>query len=105
MPLFEMNDWNEFIEFMPPKGAKLVAVEMGGQPLETFEHPAQAIYVLGSEDTGLPKSVTLACHEHISLPSERYDSYNVAMAGSIVLYDRLLKEKTIKRRGKIKQEE
>ena len=34
-----------------------VVVEMGGEPLETFKHPDQAIYILGSEDTGLPDSI------------------------------------------------
>ena len=28
---------------------------------------------------------------HVSLPSERYESFNVAVAGSIVMYDRLAK--------------
>ena len=58
-----------------------VAIEMGGTPLEEFEHPDRAIYLLGSEDTGLPKSVVHACHQHVALPAERYESYNVAMAG------------------------
>ena len=103
---------------------------MGGEPLETFKHPDQAIYILGSEDTGLPDSIvqvplprsaptfppspcfafseTLrrllraltsrlrtrgaqAATHHVALPSERYESYNVAMAGSIVMYDRIAK--------------
>jgi tRNA C32,U32 (ribose-2'-O)-methylase TrmJ len=34
-----------------------------------------------------------ACHERVALPSVRYSSYNVAVAGSIVLYDRLAKER------------
>ena len=49
------------------------------------------MYILGSEDHGLPPAVLRACHERVSIPSERYSSYNVAMAGSIVLYDRLAK--------------
>ena len=34
-----------------------MAVEMGGTPLKDFVHPDRAIYLLGSEDNGLPKSV------------------------------------------------
>jgi len=32
-----------------------------------------------------------ACHYHVALPAVREASYNVAVAGSIVMYDRLLK--------------
>ena len=32
-----------------------------------------------------------AATHHVALPSERYESYNVAMAGSIVMYDRIAK--------------
>mmetsp|Transcript_6573 Transcript_6573/g.11571 ORF Transcript_6573/g.11571 Transcript_6573/m.11571 type:complete len:87 (-) Transcript_6573:57-317(-) len=64
---------------------------MGGEPLETFTHPERAVYLLGSEDTGVPESVLLAAHHHVALPSVRYESFNVAMAGSIVMYDRLAK--------------
>ena len=66
---------------------------MGGTPLDEFEHPERAVYILGAEDTGLPRAAAQACHRHVSLPSERYASYNVAMAGSIVLYDRMAKQR------------
>jgi tRNA G18 (ribose-2'-O)-methylase SpoU len=66
---------------------------MGGVPLEDFEHPDRAVYVLGSEDTGLPESVVRACALHVSLPSVRSPSFNVAVAGSILMYDRYAKRK------------
>ena len=92
VPLFEMNDWNAFVEFAP-RGARWVAVEHGGTPLEDFEHPRDAIYILGSEDAGLPVSVLRSCHEVVTLSSERYSSFNVAVAGSIIAYDRLAKQR------------
>eukprot|EP00966_Prymnesium_polylepis_P085538 1980378-Prymnesium_polylepis.1 len=73
---------------------------MGGTPLDEFEHPDRAVYLLGAEDTGLPKSVVHACHQHVALPAERYESYNVAMAGSIVMYDRIAKERASGRAAK-----
>ena len=85
-----MSDWAAFAEFAPV-GATWVAIEMGGEDLLTFEHPQNAIYLLGSEDNGLPDAVVQACHRHVALPSKRYDSYNVAAAGSIVMYDRISK--------------
>lgn len=90
LPLMHFDDWNSFAS-SSPHGAVLVAVEMGGTPLEEFEHPERAVYVLGSEDTGLPKTVLEACHAHIALSSARYPSFNLAVAGSIILYDRLAK--------------
>jgi len=96
VPLVHHEDWNAFAAAQP-RGALWVAVEMGGEPLETFEHPERAVYILGSEDTGLPDSVARACHRHVALPSVRYASFNVAVAGSIVLYDRFAKQQ---RKGK-----
>ena len=52
----------------------------------------RAVYILGAEDTGLPESVVRACHRHVALPSVHYESFNVAVAGSIVMYDRLAKQ-------------
>lgn len=92
VPYHELDDWAAFVEFAPV-GATWVAVEMGGEDLVDFEHPANAVYLLGSEDNGLPEAIVNACHRHVALPSERYDSYNVAAAGSIVMYDRIAKQR------------
>ena len=97
LPLFELDDWSAFVNFAPAR-AKWVAIEMGGTPLAEFEHPHNAVYILGSEDAGLPPSILSACHEVVSIPSERYSSFNVASAGSIVLYDRLAKKERRKER-------
>lgn len=72
-----------------PFSAVLVAVEMGGTSLKEFRHPAQAVYILGSEDNGLPADVLSKCQFVVSLDAARRASYNVAVAGSIVMYDRL----------------
>ena len=66
---------------------------VGGVPLEDFEHPERAVYVLGSEDTGLPETVVRACALHVSLPSVRSPSFNVAVTGSLIMYDRLAKKR------------
>ena len=91
IPMWRHDDWNAFCESQP-FGAVLVAVEMGGEAsLEEFEHPERAVYLLGAEDTGLPESVVRAAHRHVTLPCERYESFNVAVAGAMVMYDRLAK--------------
>jgi len=98
VPLINHADWNAFAA-ASPFGAMWVAVEMGGEPLETFEHPERAIYILGSEDSGLPEAVLRACHRTVSLPSARCESFNVAVAGSVVMYDRLAKERRLEADG------
>lgn len=71
-----------------PLGSPIVAIEMGGKAITDFNHPASAIYLLGAEDHGIPPAVLERCHHIISLPSVRTNSYNVAVAGSLVMYDR-----------------
>ena len=64
---------------------------MGGVPRASqlvLVRGARQVYLLGSEDKGLPKSVREACREVVSLRSERHASYNVSVAGALVLYDR-----------------
>lgn len=87
LPSFRFQQFDALFD-VSPEGAALVAVEMGGQPLETFEHPERAIYILGSEDQGLPPSIVSKCTHHISIPTVREASLNVAACGAIVMYDR-----------------
>ena len=76
-----------------PVNAKLVLVEMDGIPLARFQHPEHAVYLLGSEAFGLdpiPQEVRQK-YMTVSVESVRHDSYNVAVAGSLVMYDRAVK--------------
>lgn len=85
-----LRHYDTFADFLAnrPHGAVLVGVEMGGRPLSTFSHPRNAIYLLGAEDNGLPAEILAQCNEVISLESVRVASFNVAMAGGIVMYHR-----------------
>jgi tRNA G18 (ribose-2'-O)-methylase SpoU len=100
VPFFELDDWNAFAQTFAPRGALWVAVEFGGTPLSSFDHPLDAVYILGSEDAGLPTSVLRACHATVSLESENYASYNVAVAGSLIMYDRMAKQRAGQSVGK-----
>ena len=88
IPFWDYPDWEGFLANRP-RGAQLVAVEMGGTPLSQFEHPQQAIYLLGSEDHGLPPKILAQCQHLVSLEAVHRPSYNVAVAGSLVMYDRV----------------
>jgi tRNA G18 (ribose-2'-O)-methylase SpoU len=62
---------------------------MGGIPLSQFSHPPCAVYLLGSEANGLPPRVLAACQALVTIEAVRDLSYNVAVAGSIVMYQRV----------------
>lgn len=91
IPLRHFESLEDF-KAQRPIGAVLVGVEMGGQSLSGFLHPKQAIYLLGAEDHGLPNEILEYCQVIVSLESIRQASYNVAVTGSIVMYDRMRKE-------------
>ena len=61
---------------------------MGGTPLHEFVHPERAVYLLGAEDAGLPPAIVRACAHCVSLDGARASSYNVATAGTLIMYDR-----------------
>jgi len=86
-----------------PADSQLVCVEVSpsSRPLHTFAHPERAVYLLGAEDDGLPAEV-LEIHPVIEVPSDW--PLNVATAGSVVLYDRLVKQLGQERLGSVPTE-
>ncbi|PCE66188.1 RNA methyltransferase [Sediminicola luteus] len=89
MPYFHYDTFDDFYAHLP-KGARLVGVEMAEKAvaLESFEHPRRCVYLLGAEDHGLSKKAQEKSHHLVQFKSEK--SLNVAIAGSIVMYDRQL---------------
>lgn len=92
VPCLPFEDVGAFMAAVPID-AQIVAVEYGGMYLTDFEHPKRAVYVLGSEDSGLPPALVQHAHRHVSIPTAggRPNSLNVAAAGAIIMYDRQLK--------------
>lgn len=90
IPLRDFATFDDFLAAQP-YDCQLVAVEMGGTPLSSFTHPERCIYLLGAEDHGLPAEVLAKCQRRVSLPSIRTNSFNVSVAGSLVMYDRMVK--------------
>lgn len=93
LPLYHYPDYPAFLENLPYK-CELVAVEMtpSSTPLHKFNHPNRAIYILGNERSGLSDQVISKSRYTVSLPGEF--SLNVAVAGSLVMYDRVSKVPT-----------
>lgn len=92
MPCRVYRDWDDFFSHKPRK-TKIIAVESpdykGARYLSKFTHPESAIYLLGCESCGLPKEIVEKCDSVVSLESIRTYSYNLAIAGSLVMYDRM----------------
>lgn len=89
-PMFEYPSSDTLLDNLP-KGCIPVAVELAdnARELARYVHPERACYLLGAEDVGLSPSLLKRCRDVIRIPGDR--SLNVAVAGSIVLYDRLSK--------------
>lgn len=92
VPLFHFDTVDDLIDHLP-NAAPLVGVELDprGEQLPTFIHPERAVYLLGAEDHGLPAHVVDKCHSLVEIPSLEPRSMNVAVAGSVVIYDRYAK--------------
>ena len=72
-----------------PVRCKLVAIELieSATVLPGFRHPLHAAYVLGPELGVLSDELLSRCDHVIKIPSAF--CINVAMAGAIVMYDRV----------------
>lgn len=90
IPAFVYEDFKDFNDHRP-HDCKLVGIELikSAIPIKEYKHPKQACYLLGAEDNGLTREAMDHCQDIIYLPGER--SLNVAVAGSIVLFDRINK--------------
>lgn len=91
VPLYNFETFEEFKKFMPLR-SELVCIEQNekSRKLNDVFHPERAVYLLGAEDWGIPEEI-LRGHQTIEIPYEKSMSMNVAVAGSIVMYDRFIK--------------
>jgi TrmH family RNA methyltransferase len=74
------------LDFDVPAGS-VALVAHGGTPLAEVELERYSTFVLGSERAGLPDDVLERCEVRATIPI-RTESLNVAMVGTIVLYER-----------------
>ncbi len=74
---------------LPPE-CVLVGVELldDAVDLPSFRHPLNAAYVLGPERSGLSAALLGRCRHVVRIPT-RF-ALNLAVAGALVLYDRML---------------
>jgi tRNA G18 (ribose-2'-O)-methylase SpoU len=77
-------------EMLLPKGCQLVAIELTEDAIElpSFRHPRRAAYVLGPERGNVSPEMLARCDHVIKIPMSF--CINVAIAGNIVMYDRMI---------------
>jgi tRNA G18 (ribose-2'-O)-methylase SpoU len=82
-------NWASVDELALPAGCRLVGVELieAAIDLPSFHHPLRAAYVLGPELGALSPELVARCHYIVRIPTSF--SINLAMAGAIVMYDRI----------------
>jgi tRNA G18 (ribose-2'-O)-methylase SpoU len=82
-------NWNSLGEMQLPQGCQLVGVELvdDAVDLPSFRHPLRAAYVLGPERGSLSPQLLARCDFTVKIPT--HFCINVAMAGAIVMYDRV----------------
>lgn len=82
-------NWSGLDEMALPQGCKLVGIELidAAIDLPSFRHPLRAAYVLGPEMGTLSEPLLQRCDYVVKIPT--LFCVNVAMAGAIVMYDRV----------------
>ena len=82
-------NWGNIDDIVLPNGCKLVGIELidGAIDLPSFHHPMRAAYVLGPEAGSLSQPLLDRCDYVVKIPT--LFCVNVAMAGAIVMYDRV----------------
>lgn len=73
-----------------PRECALIGIELldDAVDLPSFRHPLNAAYVLGPERSGLSAALRGQCRHVVRIPT-RF-ALNLAVAGALVMYDRLL---------------
>ncbi len=82
-------NWAGLDDLMLPENCRLVGIELTEHAIDlpSFRHPLRAAYVLGPERGSLTDELIARCDYVIRIPT-RF-CVNVAMAGAIVMYDRV----------------
>lgn len=82
--------WERVETMILPKGCSLVGVELTDDAVDlpSFYHPKMAAYIMGPEKGSLSKAAMERCDKIVKIPT-RF-CINVAMAGALVMYDRMM---------------
>jgi len=96
IPLYSYVNLEDFKNHIP-YGCSIVCIEQSEKAKNILEfiHPERCLYLLGAEDDGLPEKIMFGNQVvYISTPM----CLNVAVAGSIIMFDRQNKRNIIERK-------
>ena len=81
--------WQTLEAMNLPDDCRLVGIELmsESEDLPSFRHPVKSAYVLGPELGALSPELVLRCDHLVRIPTDF--CINVAVAGAIVMYDRV----------------
>ena len=81
--------WETLEDMQLPQGCSLVGIELleDAVDLPEFRHPRACAYIVGPERGSLSDGVLAKCQHTIKIPAKF--CVNVAIAGAIVMYDRM----------------
>lgn len=89
-PLWHFETPEDFWAHIPSECCPVaVEIDKRSKSLPTFVHPERAVYILGPEDGSLPELFVKRAYAVVQIPGAY--CYNLAVAGSIVMYDRVAK--------------
>ena len=75
------------VDFEEAPGRRIALVPHDGTPLGEVELGEPVTFVLGAERKGIPDDVLATCDDRATIPIAGAESLNVAMAGTIALYE------------------
>jgi tRNA G18 (ribose-2'-O)-methylase SpoU len=86
LPFYE---WAKVEDAAFPEGCQVVGIELidGAVDLPSFKHPLNCAYLLGPEDGSLSDAAVKRCDQIVRIPAKF--CVNVAIAGAVVMYDRI----------------
>jgi tRNA G18 (ribose-2'-O)-methylase SpoU len=82
--------YDDVDSFTLPMGCRLIGIEIteDAVDLPSFTHPVAAAYVLGAEQDSLSPALQERCDFIVKIPTKF--CVNLAVAGAIVMYDRMI---------------
>ena len=82
--------YDSVAQFTLPVGCRLIGIEItpDAVDLPSFTHPLAAAYVLGAERDSLSPALQERCDFIVKMPTKF--CVNLAVAGAIVMYDRMI---------------
>lgn len=91
LPIVQVDDINETIQYFKQKKIKIIATEVNaGTDYFAVDLKAPAMVLVGNEGAGLPKDVIALADEVVKIPMPgRAESLNAAISAAVLLYEAL----------------